>query len=256
MSKKAKVDPKVSTALTLLEVDKDNAIFCTSRMVSEKFEVEHNKVIRAIARLIAKSGNIEPDKLSGSTNQVKSVFIPYEDSYQGNFFTAYRMNKFGFMMLSMRFQTNLAFMWQEKFIEAFFILEDSMNRLHLDTRGIGKILHREKTDEEKLFIEYAKAQGSKNADKYYIALAVMENNSLFEFEYKPKNARDVMTVEQLSTVMVADKVLRKSLTEGMNMRLPYKDVFQLAKKNIEMLTSLSGKGKITLTQIPYNKALT
>ena len=64
-------------------------IFCDSRMIAEKFEVEHKKVMRTIDRLQAKTGKIEGAKLSPSMKEFDPVFIRHRTN-QGA--TAFSLN--------------------------------------------------------------------------------------------------------------------------------------------------------------------
>lgn len=115
-------------------------------------------------------------------------------------------------------------------------------------RQTGKLTHRTKTDTIKDFVGYAMSQGSTSADRYYMAIARMENQALFLLEQKFKNLRDILNLDQLATIKVADAIVFKAIKDGMDAGLHYKDIYQLAKKRVESLADLHGKTFIPVSQ--------
>lgn len=102
----------------------------------------------------------------------------------------------------------------------------------------GKATRREQTDTIKLFVEYAKAQGSKSAHMYYPNLTKMENKALFLLEQKYDNLRDLLSGQQLQVLSSADMIVEKALSEGMKLGMHYKDIFKMAKERIELFASV------------------
>lgn len=114
----------------------------------------------------------------------------------------------------------------------------------MTTRIEGKNHRREETDAIKLFVEYARGQGSKSPDKYYVALTKMENAELFVVAGKYKNLRDVLSQRQLSRVAIADQAVEKALLDGMAANIYYKDIFAKAKANVQMIAAAVGKSEV------------
>ena len=108
-------------------------------------------------------------------------------------------------------------------------------------RADGKAVYLQKTDVIKRFVDYATAQGSTSASKYYVSLAKMENNALFFIEAKYKNLREIMTIKQLMQVATADDVIEKAIKEGMEAGMHYKDIYQLAKERAVAFANIIGK---------------
>ncbi len=113
----------------------------------------------------------------------------------------------------------------------------------------------EKTDTIKVFVEYAYAQGSKSAHTYYENIQKMEYNALFEGGYKhlkflseafpnTKTLKDLLSVNQLFTLINADMIAEKALNDGMGLKMDYHDIFQLAKKRVLDFVDLVGKSPI------------
>lgn len=119
----------------------------------------------------------------------------------------------------------------------------------LEARKAGKFIRREETDIVKQFVEYATSQGSKNAHHYYSNISKMENKALFLLDQKYKNIRELLDMGQLMMIPVADKIVSKALKEGMENGLYYKDIYQNAKHNIELLAIIHGKSKIPIGKI-------
>ena len=122
-----------------------------------------------------------------------------------------------------------------------------------NVRADGKAVYLQKTDIIKQFVDYAESQGSKSATMYYTNLAKMENNALFFIEAKYKNLREIMTIKQLMQVATADDVIEKAINEGMEQKLHYKDIYQLAKERVISFANIIGKSHVHELQIE-NKA--
>ena len=111
----------------------------------------------------------------------------------------------------------------------------------LEARVDGKTARRAETDVIQAFIEYAKSQGSSNADNYYKSITKMQNAQLFCVAGKFRNLRDVMSKDQLFMIKIADMAVEKSLRDGIKAGKPYKDVFQSAKSAVMKIAEVVGK---------------
>ena len=128
----------------------------------------------------------------------------------------------------------------------FFRLRESLSKTndYLKVRQDGKQVYHQKSDTIKLFVDYATEQGSSNAKMYYANLANMENSALFFLEQKYPNVREVLSIRQLMQVATADQIVEKSLIEGMENNLHYKDIYKLAKDNVISFSNLIGKSMV------------
>lgn len=111
-------------------------------------------------------------------------------------------------------------------------------------RQDGKAVYHQKTDVIKKFVDYATAQGSESAGRYYGNLAKMENSALFFIEQKFPNVRECLNIRQLMQVATADQIIEKALLDGMELDLPYKEIYQLAKENIIRFSDIMGKSMV------------
>lgn len=113
-----------------------------------------------------------------------------------------------------------------------------------EARKDGKIVYTQKTDIIKKFIDYATEQGSKSASMYYKNLADMENKALFILEQKYPNVREVLNIKQLMQVSTADQIVEKALEDGMDIELPYKEIYLLAKDRVIKFSEIIGKSLV------------
>jgi len=129
----------------------------------------------------------------------------------------------------------------------------------ISRREAGKIERRLGTDAIKDFIEYAKSQGSKNADKYYMSISNMENKSLVNLDLLQQefpNMRDVIDVFTLSALQIADVIVATTLKSGMQLAMFYKDIYLLARDKVEGLALSIGKTPVRLMIKENQKTLT
>lgn len=102
-------------------------------------------------------------------------------------------------------------------------------------RQQGKLIRREETDGIKMFVEYAKKQGSKNADMYYMHFSKLANK-LAGINGK---MRDVINGRQLMYLSIAENTILKAVTEGMEKSLNYHSIYEICKSRLDILISLS-----------------
>ena len=219
---------------------KNNNVFCDSRMVAEKFGYDHNKVVRVIDRIIGKLDRFNPDNLSGLNTHFPE-FVNQAYGYRGRVFKYYEMNKTAFSLLAMRFETDRAFEWQLKFVQAFEIMErrllDVQNNKNDATwrvqREQGKLVRLTAMDTVKDFVEYATAQGSENAKFYYKHITVACYRCLQLIEAKKPKLRDTLDTLELHQLMMAEIVAERSIRRHMDAGEHYKAIFSLVKIDLE-----------------------
>lgn len=129
------------------------------------------------------------------------------------------------------------------------IILQKQNSEWLEKRASGKIERRAETDTIKEFVEYAKSQGSKNAEKYYMIISKMENQSLFALDFmgqKFPNLREIVDGFALDALKMADRAVAKALKDGMGKNTFYKEIYQSAKERVEMFAIAIGKTPLRL----------
>ena len=126
-----------------------------------------------------------------------------------------------------------------KFNLAFYQMEQALLRQNnlewKQEREQGKEIRLALTDEIKTFIDYATANGSENAQYYYTTITKMQYKALGLIENNEKinkDFRNTLDIMDLHNLISSEQVARKALLEGVEQKLHYKDIFQLAKQRV------------------------
>lgn len=119
----------------------------------------------------------------------------------------------------------------------------------LEVRQAGKLVRQEWGDVVHDFVGYAMSQGSKSAQMYYMNITKMQYQALeFVKQSGDKYFRDSLDILQHSQLMSIEFAVQQALIEGMDMGLPYKDIFKFAKERaLELavpLKRLTGNARI------------
>lgn len=112
-----------------------------------------------------------------------------------------------------------------------YYIESEKDDKWLGIRKETKKTRKAETDQIKLFVEYAKAQGSQHADRYYVLLTGLINRRL-GIESGGRNKADQRTLLHLKSL---ETVVELHLATLMAEELSYKEVYQGVKRFIETL---------------------
>lgn len=229
-----------------------------SKMLAEGFEVAHTSVqkmmlkyrdemeqLGKVVEIRGRAKKVKSDLKSDLVVAGKESVEYFLNEQQAVFFGQLTRNS----EISVKFKLNLT--------KEFFRMRGLLNGLNAHksteewqaTRIEGKAHRKGETEVIKKFVEYARSQGSENADKYYTNITKAENAALFVIAGKYQNLRDMMSSKQLFQIACADQLVEKALTDGMARDLPYKDVFQLLKSEVQKFGALMGKSDIIAQQL-------
>ena len=114
-----------------------------------------------------------------------------------------------------------------KLVKAF---EDARRQLaQRDAARIeGKKARIAETESIKTLVDYASANGSESANKYYVIITKM-TNAFLGIESGERNSLPAERLKQIATVeLVVDIAIR----DGIKAELPYKDIYKLAKERV------------------------
>ena len=202
-----------------------------SKLIADKFGKKHAYVVTLIKKLV-----LDFDEIKESESP---LILEKEDEYRGKKYIYYEMDRAFFSHLSMRFKGKEAFKWQKQFIRAFFQMEQMLLRQsNLEwqrEREQGKQIRLALVDEIKDFVDYAIEQGSKNAKHYYATITKLQYKALGLIEKNEKidkRFRNTLDIMDLHNLLSAEMIARKALLSGINQKLHYKDIFQLAKQRV------------------------
>lgn len=126
------------------------------------------------------------------------------------------------------------------------LLTQRTNAAWLEERAKGILSRKAETDVIQKFVEYCKSQGSSHADMYYANISKMENKALFILEQEFPNLRNALSGQQLQIVASADIAVARALKYGMDQRMAYKEIYQLAKDRILQFAEIVGKTTVPM----------
>lgn len=84
------------------------------------------------------------------------------------------------------------------------------------------------------FVEYAKAQGSGHAERYYTSLSALANKAAGIKD------RDNTWYGNLAILQLSERIIAAVLMEGMAAGLPYKEIYQTCAGRVHELAALPG----------------
>lgn len=216
---------------------KKGEVLVNSLKIADKFGKPHKRVLDVVEKL---SKNIENSKDKKVAMLSKSYIIK-ESSHKVNnrSFPCYELNRKAFSLVVMGFTGEKTLAWKMQFLEAFELMEKSLlNRDDLgwkQVRDDSKSVRLELTGCIQEFVDYATAQGSSSAPRYYGNITKMEYVALRLLEYKekvPSNFRDTLDKMTLFMIVMAEHVANETIKQGMTDKLHYKEIFLLAKQAV------------------------
>ncbi len=104
-----------------------------------------------------------------------------------------------------------------------------------NTREESKVSRLMETDEIKRLVEYAKEQGSKNADKYYITFSKLANKAVG----LDSGQRDNATAGQLNNLVLIENIINNVIKDGIKKEIYYKEIYQECKSRINSFLSVA-----------------
>ncbi len=113
-----------------------------------------------------------------------------------------------------------------------FILERQSSQW-IDTRYQGKLTRKAETDTIKALTEYAKEQGSKNADKLYVVYSKLAN------QIAGVDGRNQATINQLNNLNLIENIILHCIESGILAENHYKDIYQDCKKRLLLFSDLA-----------------
>lgn len=99
----------------------------------------------------------------------------------------------------------------------------------------GKKVRRLETDEIKLFVEYAKANGSKHAGNYYRSFTQLAHDAVGI----TSGSRDSSTTGQLLDLRTVERVIGKAIVQEISSRTEYHQAFRNVKLKVLQVAALA-----------------
>lgn len=213
---------------------KNGELMTTSLIFAKEFDLNHLHVLEKIRNLTIEYPIVK--------NQFKESFFTNDRNRE---YPMYYITRDGYMTLVMNTSAKgesvkLLFNKKQLFIKAFNKMENLLltelnnkkNAEWITTREQGKQIRLSLTDTIKDFIEYAKSQGSQNADMYYSNITKMEYKALGIIQQAKPELRNTLDCMQLYQILLAEDIAKNRIQEYMNQKLHYKEIYILVKQDI------------------------
>lgn len=124
--------------------------------------------------------------------------------------------------------------FKKELVRQFYVMRDFIRErqspIWQDTRALGKEIRRMETDAIKALVDYATAQGSQHAARYYQSISSLANRTAGIIE------RDKAHTVELSALLMVEKIIAQEIRTGIEAGRPYKNIYQSIK---ERMTALS-----------------
>lgn len=123
-----------------------------------------------------------------------------------------------------------------QYVKAFhtmkeFILERN-SPIWQDTRELTKAVRKQETDVIREYVEYATAQGSTHAVRYYTSISRLANKTAEITD------RDLAHVEQLSGLMLVERIIAEEIRAGIAAGKPYKQIYTDLQARLSSINAL------------------
>ena len=110
-----------------------------------------------------------------------------------------------------------------------YYITSEKDKKWLGIRNESKEARRYETDQIKLFVEYAKEQGSKNADRYYVLFTKLINSKMGIQSGK----RDELSQETLMELKSLETLVKMRIRKLIEKETPYKEIYQEVKMLVD-----------------------
>ncbi|MBF0232495.1 MAG: Rha family transcriptional regulator [Desulfamplus sp.] len=205
-----------------------------SLIVAGRLGKRHDNVVQKIIKLI------DEDDVSFLNFKERNGF-----DARGKEQRYYEMDRDSFSVLMMGFTGQKAFQWKVSFLKAFNQMEQELLRRQSpefqEIRQIGKISRRLMTDAIQAFVEYARAQGSGNADRYYLLFTRLIYRELFGLNKAPDNFRDALPERASHRLTNIEEIISDWIHDAMAESGDYHDVYQSVKDRLKRYVDVTGR---------------
>ena len=208
--------PEKENLLVLLRGD---APYTTSEIIAKGAEMNHRRVRDAIRRYkkeLESFGKVGAYQTTLPSGQRTPGY--YLNEQQAAF------------LLTLLKNTPVVVAFKKELVRQFYAMRDFIAERNTaawqDTRTLGKEIRRIETDAIKALVDYATAQGSRNAARYYQSISRLANRAAGVTE------RDSARLAELCVLLLAEKAIAQEIREGIEGNKPYKEIYQIIKSRI------------------------
>lgn len=204
-------------------------IVTDSRDVAAVLGKRHKDVMRQIRTM--------ETHLNGRNFAPVDFFIPatYTDP-KGESRPCYYLTQMGCEMIANKQTGAAGTLFTAQYVKVFhamkeFIMERN-SPIWQDTRELTKAVRKQETDAIREYVEYATAQGSTHAVRYYTSISRLANKTAGITD------RDLAHVEQLSGLMLVERIIAEEIRAGIAAGKPYKQIYTDLQARLSSINAL------------------
>jgi len=215
---------------------KNNDVFTTSLIIAEGTNVRHKNIKELVSKY-------ENDFKDFGKVRVLNATLDTNGGIQKTSYYLLNEQQATFLMTLLR-NTKVVVEFKKELVKQFYqmrqILLEKQTALWQNTRIESKINRLKETDEIKALVAYAKENGSKNADKYYITFSKLANHAVG----LDSNQRNHATTNQLNNLILIENIINHVIQEGLEQQAHYKGIYKACKERIEQFKYIAYLEKI------------
>lgn len=206
-------------------------IVTDSRSVAALIGKPHKVILRQIRTMEA--------HLNGNNFAPVEFFAPatYIDP-KGESRPCYYLTQMGCEMVANKQTGAGGTLFTAQYVKAFhamkeFIMERN-SPIWQDTRTLTKEVRRQETDVIRELVDYARAQGSQHAVKYYTSISKLANKAA------GIDDRDLAHVGQLTALMLIERVIADEIRANIAAQKPYKEIYTSVQQRLLAFGAITG----------------
>jgi phage regulator Rha-like protein len=211
--------------MDIIQIKKELRI--DSRLLAGQLDHRHRTIFASITKY-----EKELASLSLMRFETEAVKVEGERGYKIQKFALLTEDQCYFVLTLMRNNPNVVAL-KLKLVKAFRDARKQIANRDM-ARLSGKQVRRDETDAIKELVEYATANGSKNAQFYYPNITIMTNKVIGI----DKGQRDTLDTRQLCVLQMIETSIRIAIGDGLREQLPYDDIYLLCKDRVSELQPL------------------
>lgn len=220
----------------------DNQLYVDSREIAKSTKIRHTELTRKIKHYMKV---LENAKLR---SQEFFVLSNYKTKGNNKTYLCYLVTKKGCDMIANKMTGEKGILFTALYIEQFYKIEkqlkEKQSQQWQQTRLESKKNRKLEAEEIKKLVQYAKLQGSENAEKYYITLSKLANKTVGI----SSTERERANINQLNTLILVENIINHRIQEGIKQGLHYKEIYQSCKERLKQFKEIAYLTEIKVIQ--------
>lgn len=171
--------------------------------------------------------------------KVRFEIAPLTGSKTGQSITVYRLNEQQTtLLMTYARNTETVRAFKKELVKQFYamrsLLLERNSPIWQDTRTLTKEVRRQETDVIRELVDYAHAQGSQHAVKYYTSISKLANKAA------GIDDRDLAHVGQLTALMLIERVIADEIRANIAAQKPYKEIYASVQQRLLAFGAITG----------------